>query len=174
MTSPRPRPRPPSLPRDAWPEHPHYPSQTLLLDAHRSFLEVSGVLIRATRGGEGRDLIESLYHRWIGAMRSHEGYEEDKLYPYLSRRWQLSFDAAEKGHRDLHEAHDEVVNAFALQERSSIVGALERHHEVLEAHLRLEEDLVIPALLGMSPDEFNRYYEGDLPTLLRDLETERG
>lgn len=167
------RPLPPRIPREAWSVHPHFPTQTLLLGAHRSFREVSEVLIRAAREGKPRDLIQDLYQHWIGAMRGHEGYEEDKLYPYLSRRWQLSFEAAEAGHHALHEAHDEVLNAFALHEKSGIVEALERHHEVLEAHLELEEELVIPALLGLSPEEFTRYYNSDLGTLLRDMDTAR-
>lgn len=165
------RPNPPTLPREAWANHPRFPNQTLLLGSHRNFREVSQILIHANRAGEPRETLELLYQRWIGAMRGHEAYEEDKLYPYLSRRWNLSFEAAEAGHEALHAAHDEVLEAFALRDRGGVQTALERHHAVLEAHLELEEDLVIPALLGLSPDEFDTYYHSDLSSLLRALET---
>ena len=161
------------MPRDTWSSHPRFPAQTLLLQSHENFLEVSGVLIAAARGGESRALIETLFDRWISAMRSHEAYEEAKLYPYLERRWGLSFDEAEAGHKELHRAYDRVKSAFAKAESSwdEIVAALEHHDAVLRPHLELEEDLVIPGLLELSPEEFAHYYESDIRTLLHELES---
>ncbi|MEL6188149.1 MAG: hemerythrin domain-containing protein [Myxococcota bacterium] len=165
-----------TLPRDTWSSHPRFPAQTLLLQSHESFLEVSGVLIAAARGGESMELIETLFDRWISAMRSHEAYEEAKLYPYLERRWGLSFDAAEAGHRDLHRACDQVKAAFAKgpSSPSEVVAALEHHDAVLRPHLELEEDLVIPGLLELSPEEFAHYYDSDIQTLLHELEAREG
>ena len=111
-------------------------------------------------------------------MRSHERYEEVKLYPYLAKRFALSFDEAEAGHEALHEAHDDVLGAFrAITERAAesildhdreaLVAALRHHDRVLGEHLDLEEELVVPPLLGMDPSEFQRLLSSSIHQLLR-------
>ncbi|MCA9712787.1 MAG: hemerythrin domain-containing protein, partial [Myxococcales bacterium] len=147
-----------SLPRDQWPDHPHWPTQTLLLGSHRDFRFISRRLVVAARAGEELDWIHFMIPRWIGAMRSHEAYEERKLYPYLVRRWSLSFDRAEAGHRQLHDRGRAVRQALATMESAgepsdaapALADALEVHDVVLCEHLDHEEDLVIPALLELS------------------------
>jgi len=171
------RASPPRLPREQWAQHPHFPGQALLLGSHASFCAINARLIeQAQRGGTAAHL-ESRYRSWIAAMRSHEGYEEHKLYPYLARRWGVSFDEAEAGHHALHEAHAGVLSAFSglrtqesADRRASVVKALQEHERVLQAHLQVEEDLVIPLLLGLSPNEFERYYYSSIATLMRDLD----
>lgn len=166
---------PPELPRSQWAAHPNYPSQTLLLGSHANFLRVNAYLVEAAeeRSSPAWEL-ELLYRRWIGAMRSHEHYEEHKLYPYLGRRWSVSFKAAEEGHALLHEAHDAVIEAFAALRTDpasqegwrTLKDALSAHERVLSAHLELEEELVIPLLLGLEREEFESYMHSSIKTLL--------
>lgn len=165
------------MPREAWASHPRYPAQALLLESHRSFLEISKVLIDAARRKDSLSGIESLFRRWIFAMRGHEAYEETKLYPYLERRWGLSFEEAKAGHEELHAAYDRVIAAFAAREgmrSEAICEALEAHDDILRRHLDHEEELVIPALLELTPEAFARYYDGDIESLLRELEVSEG
>ena len=146
---------PPIVARDQWSSHPNYPDQVLLLGSHKNFRRISSVLIEAARNKEPLASIKNLYHRWISAMRSHEAYEEQKLYPYLSQRWGVSFEASETGHDELHVAHDKVLSAFSTG--LGVLEALKHHDEVLCAHLVIEEDQVIPLLLSLTPAEFKAY-----------------
>jgi hypothetical protein len=168
----------PGLDRAQWQSHPHFPGQTLLLGSHDNFRRVSSYLVEVAAAGEAARSIGGTYRRWIAAMRAHEAYEEGKLYPFLERRWGASFAAAERGHRALHDAHDQVMSALAAGDPSfdtladgTLHRALERHDRVLRDHLSLEEALVIPLLLALSPDEFSEYYNLPLQVLLDRLET---
>ena len=169
----------PALSRPDWTSHPHWPEQVLLLGSHENFRRISAYLITAAGGGEGKrsnlTAIASLYLRWITGMRSHESYEEHKLYPYLARRWGTDFAGAEAGHVALHTAHAAVVEAIAEAAEQgeitpALVAALRAHDQALDVHLELEEELVIPGLLALSPAEFHRYTMLSLPSLLAELD----
>ncbi|PRQ03767.1 hemerythrin domain-containing protein [Enhygromyxa salina] len=165
-----------SIPREQWPHHPHFPDQVLLLGSHANFLRLSSYLIRAAEAGEDRGGIASSYLSWIAGMRSHEAYEERKLYPYLARRWGVNFDVACAGHELLHRLHDDVVLALSptTEDRAAtppLAAALRRHDAALAEHLELEEDLVIPCLLALEPEEFHIYTMSSLPALLAQLDT---
>lgn len=167
-------PQPPTLSRETWSSHPHWPNQVLLLGSHENFRDISAFLVKQAElagQGWGWGAIEHLLRRWVGAMRSHESYEEHKLYPYLEHRWGLDFAPCQLGHVALHGAYDAAISVLREGEDqpdawSSLARALERHDEVLNAHLDIEEDVVIPALLGMEPAEFERYTALPLDRLL--------
>lgn len=163
----------PNIARDLWEKHPHFPAQTLLLGSHSNFLRVSEHLVHELAGGAHIESVGLLYRRWIAAMRSHESYEETKLYPFLARRWRCSFEDAVEGHRALHAAHDDVIEALEDRDRHALTLALDQHHEVLVSHLEKEEDLVIPLLLELSPSEFNAYAHSNIGALMQNLK-ERG
>ena len=86
--------------------------------------------------------LHSLFAPWIAAMRSHESYEERKLYPYLEYRWGVSLNDARTGHAELHPRADDVVEA---------------HDRTLDVHLNVEDEAVVPLLLALDPEEFDRY-----------------
>lgn len=159
---------PPAVPRTAWAEHPRFPTQTLLLGSHANFRRISRVLLARAEAGRDSQAIRWVFRQWKAAMHSHEHYEERKLYPYLAHRWGLSFDAARAGHDALREAEEAVLEACAEPGPATpaLAEALRVHDAVLDRHLELEEDLVIPALLGLAPEEFERYTRSDLATLL--------
>ncbi len=144
-----------TIKREHWEDHEHYPAHVLLLGSHENFRAVSSLLVDRARRSGYTPGIESLYRRWKSAMRGHEYYEENKLYPYLAKRWGVSFHDAEAGHEALRTRDREVLASF-LDDSSStaLVDALVRHHDVLIEHLRYEEDLVIPLLLELSSEEF--------------------
>lgn len=148
-----------AIKREQWENHKNYPSQVLLLGSHENFRRISRVLVdRAQQFGYEAG-IESLYRRWKSAMGGHEYYEENKLYPYLAKRWGVSFEDAQAGHEALRTRDRDVQAAFLEASSStSLVEALLGHHEVLIEHLRYEEDLVIPLLLELSGDEFSRTF----------------
>lgn len=170
-----------SIPRDQWRTHPNFKTQALLLGSHESFRRVSEDLIAHLRAGGELGPAAILYRRFTAAMRSHEGYEEHKLYPYLSRRWGASFAEAEAGHHALHALDRRVREAIdrarseqqaqepAEGERQALVQRLVEHDRVLREHLELEEDLVIPLLLQLSPAEFEIYYHSSIEELLERL-----
>ncbi|MFT7582159.1 MAG: hypothetical protein ACI9MR_003841 [Myxococcota bacterium] len=169
----------PQLSRDHWATHVNYPSQVLLLGSHENFRNVSRRLVDEARHPDRLTWVGHIYRRWISAMRSHEAYEERKLYPYLARRWGVSFAACEDGHETLH-GRDDAVRAILREVDAGGTGAelgerlataLQRHDDVLVAHLEVEENAVIPLLLALSPAEFTRYSHNPLSVSLRDLET---
>ncbi|MEL6348471.1 MAG: hemerythrin domain-containing protein, partial [Myxococcota bacterium] len=151
-------------------DHPRYPTQTLLLGAHKNFRMISDVLVRRAEQGGDAAAIALLFLRWKMAMKSHEAYEENKLYPYLEWRWPLSCASLRDGHGELHACEQRVM-AAAQEGRgaasAALAEALRVHDAVLNAHLDLEEEIVIPALLALSPEEFQTYYDSDLDTLLQ-------
>lgn len=163
----------PRVSREFWESHPNYPAQTLLLGSHAGFLHNNALLIGAARDGDAPGRLEWPYRSWISAMRSHEAYEELKLYPYLVKRWGASFEEATAGHEALHERHAAVLSAFgelrastgADNARASLVKALQEHDVTLRAHLQLEEELVIPLLLELSADEFETYRRSSIAEL---------
>lgn len=109
-------------------------------------------------------------------MRNHETYEERKLYPFLRRRFCVTTEEAQRGHKELHAA-DEQVRAvlsslvFAGEEHAdeALHRALARHDQILQEHLDLEEKLVVPLLLALSPQEFDEYYHTSIDVLLERL-----
>ncbi len=168
----------PQIPREDWQAHPRFRTQALLLGSHANFRRVSRYLIdRADR--EQFVGLHSLFDRWIAAMRSHEAYEEQKLYPYLEYRWGVSLDEARSGHHELHARADEVVEAFRSLARPAdpasspdntsdnpLFRALQAHDHTLSEHLDLEEEAVVPLLLALDPKEFHRYYRSPLSVLI--------
>jgi len=158
-----------SLPRAQWAQHPHYPSQVLLLGGHKTFRHLSRVLLRRAETGGDIPGIGWVFAQWKSAMGSHEGYEEHKLYPYLEARWGLSCAALQAGHTALHACDQAVRDALRDADRGALVAALREHDRVLLDHLDDEEALVIPALLALSPGEFDTYARSDIRTLLAGL-----
>ena len=164
--------------RDEWRLHPRFPAQVLLLGSHENFRRVSTYLLQEAQSGRPYAPLESLFRRWISAMRGHEAYEEHKLYPFLERRWDVSFESAEAGHVELHKCYDAVIEAFARgrgdaeleDEQAMLIQALEAHDRVLHEHLELEENLVVPLLLELSPEEFEFFCNSPIATLLRAYE----
>ncbi len=154
------------LSREEWQNHPNFPEQTLLLGSHQNFLAINDYLVDQASRVDKPELLEGRYRRWIAAMRSHERYEEVKLYPFLEKRWNADLTASRNGHEHLHEKHASVLLAFQNMRdaedreaaRADLVHALSAHLATLEAHLRIEEDAVIPMLLELSRDEFIAYY----------------
>ncbi|MGB5366552.1 MAG: hemerythrin domain-containing protein [Polyangiales bacterium] len=168
----------PQIPREDWQSHPRFRTQALLLGSHANFRRVSRFLIDHAAHEQFAGL-HSLFDRWIAAMRSHEAYEERKLYPYLEYRWGVSLDEARRGHAELHTRADGVVDAFrslahpadpAVGSESAhenrVLHALRAHDRTLGAHLDVEEDAVVPLLLALDPEEFDRYYHSPISMLI--------
>ena len=169
---------PVQIPRHAWTEHPNWPQQVLLLGSHDNFRRVSRHLVECAEDREDVAFIGSLFVRWVSAMRSHEAYEEHKLYPYLAKRWGADFAQATEGHAQLHARCDEVVAAVRALVNTdeetdalhkALADALRAHDDVLIDHLAHEEDVVIPLLLQMSAKEFHTYTMLPVDELLQRL-----
>jgi hypothetical protein len=158
------------LPRSAWPDHPSYPEQVLLLRSHQGFRAQSRSLIERADAGGRRPGIVASFSWWKAAMHSHEGYEESKLYPFLEHRWGLDCDGLTAGHRALAVA-DAAVRAT---DDAGLAQALEAHHAVLMDHLDAEERLVIPALLALDRQEFEDYCDHGLRWLLAEVPCHAG
>ena len=151
-----------TLNRTNWAQHPNYPRQALLLGSHANFLRFTESLIEVSKGlSPSAQRIGVEFQRLLSAMSGHEGYEESKLYPFLTRRYGLQVWPLEAGHKMLHNRSDEVLAAVAKAPSSgpipAVRRALEAHHQVLASHLRLEEDAVIPLLLRLPPAEFDQF-----------------
>ena len=157
----------PNIPREDWTAHPRFRTQALLVGSHANFRRVSRYLVDQAAREEFVGL-HSLFDRWIAAMRSHEAYEERKLYPYLEYRWQVSLDEARTGHGELHARADEVAEAFRSLARPAdpVLRALQAHDRTLDDHLDVEEEAVVPLLLALDPEEFDRYYRSPLSMLI--------
>ncbi len=166
-------PEPVHIPRSEWQSHLNFPQQVLLLGSHESFRQVSLELVKRTTSVDSLRASELLYLRWISAMRSHESYEEGKLYPFLEMRWGVSMNPAADGHEELHRADERVRDALAVGDVDAVVAALEAHDRVLNVHLNLEEELVIPLLLELTPAEFREYYTLSIHALRRRLQERR-
>lgn len=155
---------PPRIPRDEWVDHPSYPGQVLLLRSHQSFLATSRALLDAARTGDDSGRVGLYFGMWISAMRSHEAYEERKLYPYLAHFHGLETAPLCEGHQALHRAESEVRRALGGE--TDLHAALLEHDRILRAHLEMEENAVVPLLLEMPGDEFSRVISQPIERLL--------
>jgi Hemerythrin HHE cation binding domain len=172
----------PALAREDWATHPRFPAQTLLLDAHESFRK-RAVWIRERVQAIDPSRPAGVLHRrrrwrlhmaddfawWMKGMRGHERYEERRLYPFLARRYGVSFAALEQAHRMLHEYEQAVTDGFAAlapgaadeaERHAALMAALCAYEDVLRVHLATEEDLIIPMLLALEPSEFDAFRSG--------------
>lgn len=161
------------VPRERWAEHQRFPSQALLLGSHQNFRRLSKALVGASRqpaegefAGASLAARQRLFEQWQRSMRSHEHYEERKLYPFLRHRFCVKTLALEEGHEALHAIERELGRLADAADDSGWATAMTRYDVVLHEHLRDEEDLVIPCLLALEPREFIAYYNGSLPELL--------
>ncbi len=148
--------------RERWADHPRFPDQALLLGSHENFRRISKVLV----AGISVAVRDDLFHRWQAAMRSHEHYEEHKLYPFLRHRFGVKTAKLEAGHGALHAIEVELRRASAERDGASWATSMAQYDAVLHEHLRDEEDLVIPCLLALESSEFSAYYHGSMPSLL--------
>ncbi len=161
----------PALDRSQWTAHPRWPAQTLLLESHQSFRGWSrwiGDRVRVVGTGDPRRRarwlarLEDDFGWWTRGMRSHERYEESKLYPFLAAEWGATFEELEAGHRALGRAREAVGAGFVVARAERVGGydeltaALGEHGQVLLAHLDAEELRVIPMLLELDPGVFAR------------------
>ena len=80
----------------------------------------------------------------------------------------------ERGHAQLHTLADEVRAAAEAHDLDTMRDALVAFDRALVAHLRLEEDIVIPRLLELQPEEFLRYYHSSVSTLRAQLDCAPG
>jgi hypothetical protein len=174
----------PALAREAWAAHPRFPAQTLLLDAHESFRK-RAVWIRQRvqaiapvglappaafdRRQRWRLRMADDFAWWMKGMRGHERYEERKLYPFLARRYGVSFAALEQAHRLLHEHEQAVADSFAAlvpgaadepARHAELLVALCAYEDALRVHLATEEESIIPMLLALEPSEFDAFRSG--------------
>jgi hypothetical protein len=157
------------LPRTQWETHPNYPNNVLLLGSHRNFRAMSRQLVAHARAGVSASSILNNFSWWKSAMRSHEHYEEAKLYPYLQHRWGLDCSPLVAGHEALSIADEAVRRARG----GDLTAALEAHHATLMDHLDAEEDLVIPALLALPRAAFDDYSRRGLWWLLQEVPCHR-
>jgi hypothetical protein len=108
-----------------------------------------------------------LFDRWQWAMRSHEHYEEQKLYPFLRSRFGVTTSALEAGHEALHALEVDLRVAHEERDEPTWAIAMARYDARLREHLDEEEALVIPCLLALTPREFRSYYDGSAATVVR-------
>lgn len=160
------------LPRSKWSSHPHYPDQLLLLHSHDGFRRVSKDLVEKARehSGAWRSAAAARFRMWHASMGNHEANEEGKLYPFLARRYGTTMARLAQDHHDLHELRDVVTRALAddgdTYSDDAVLSALEQYDAALRDHLEREEETVIPLLLELSPEEFDRYYDSSIKQLL--------
>lgn len=177
----------PQIPRSEWPSHPRYPMQTLLLGSHDGFRRRSTWIVERLLALDPDDGAQDSRRRrwvtrmkvdfdwWMVSMGRHEHYEETKLYRYLAHRYQTSFDHLEADHVELNQCKDAVLQAFEqvidndVKDPDMLAGLIEllqTHQARLFVHLEREEDLIVPLLLTLKPEEFLTYYNSPIDVLL--------
>ena len=120
-------------------------------------------------------------------MRSHENYEETKLYPFLVRRFGVSLKYLSSEHDEMHTKSNLVVkymNEYIALETTSaafeivvekgarLLDAMNNYDKLLKVHLMEEEDIVIPLLMEMDVVEFDEFVDNSLSYLIKKLDKE--
>jgi hemerythrin-like domain-containing protein len=167
------------VPREQWERHPRYPRQTLLIHSHEGFRKASRWVLERVREGDDLVTAAAVYGSWLRGMRNHEHYEEHKLYPFLSERWGISMTTLCRDHERLHQLDAEVRDGFqhaivprgrdAEACRVVLEEAVVAFDAALHRHLDDEENIVIPLLLALEPEEFNRYRHNPVGVLMAEL-----
>ncbi|MBT8493948.1 MAG: hemerythrin domain-containing protein [Deltaproteobacteria bacterium] len=169
----------PWWPRSEWPEHPQFPAQTVLLESHRTFRRIAVHLLERlhditelpelTMKRRARLLYKLglTFDDWQSAMRSHERYEERRLYPLLERLYGANLGHLEVHHRALHQGADAVRLEVARAREAAqapeaepgwpaLESALLGYRAQLQGHLQAEENAVIPLVLELPRAEFTQ------------------
>jgi iron-sulfur cluster repair protein YtfE (RIC family) len=108
----------------------------------------------------------------VSILASHARYEERKLFPFIEHRYKVSVEHLNAAHERLHDAENRLLAAVQearAQMRGSVgyidtesaVALLEaalEYDEVLINHMGEEEDIVVPALLHLTIEEYQRYF----------------
>lgn len=168
--------------RKTWFENERFPAQALLLESHDGFLVSMGQFLdRMDQIESGESLSPRQVLRFASrldqefrdlqwGMGCHERYEESKLYPFLDERFGSDCQRLGRQHGALHDLGAECEQLLAAAAESlkedgnlKLDTAKEKvvaYGALLEAHLEHEETLVIPLLLELSPEEFERFAGG--------------
>ena len=90
-------------------------------------------------------------------MKSHEAYEERKLYPYLEAKYDTNLATLTEQHDELGVLDTQVRAAWDGTDALAVAHALGAHDKALVRHLADEENAVIPLLLSLPRSEFEHF-----------------
>ncbi len=134
-----------------WRAHPNAMGPaSILLGIHARFREASADLV------EQRDptVIARAFLPLARTLHHHHHAEEAMLFPLVEKRTRIAPEQLQADHDELTEAIDAVEAGLrAPLAIDALVPLVQRFHEVLVAHLDREEELVVPVLLELTPEQ---------------------
>ncbi len=142
----------------AWRAHPNASGPAyMLLGIHDQFRKASAYLV------EQREL-HAIAHVFLPLARTlhhHHHAEEAMLFPLVEKRTGVAPERLQSDHEELTDAIDAVeAGVMARLGTEAIVPLIQRFHTVLVEHLDREEDLVVPVLLELTPQQAWGLLEG--------------
>lgn len=150
--------------REEWERHPNFHGFAgMLLGIHDAFRRASATLLRLveddSEGVEGRlmatfvPLAQTLHH--------HHHAEEEMLFPLLAKVLGERPDALFDDHTELMGQVDAVEAHLSTHGREGLAPLLVQLDAILIDHLDREEEVSIPALLKLNPQQAHQLMFGD-------------
>ena len=164
--------------RKDWNKHKAFDTQTLLIRGHRNFRQssqrcvklISDVLKSNKNNKKTLQLIrmaQNIYYSLMNALHSHSRYEENKLFKYLERKYNVDLELLLEDH-DLIDRMEEICKSSlndiitaGSTTKESVLKALKyfiKFDDNFTRHLGEEESIVIPMLLELTYKQYVQYY----------------
>ncbi len=159
-------------PRNDWENHPGFKDKTRQwLDAHLMFrrlgevvrLDIEDYLDKDQDAQQFASRLSFFGNRLVGNLHGHHGWEDHYYFPELSAadpRFDAGLAILEQDHANLDSVLEEFTSAAnrtiklvqldensARDEAGKLHSAIERIEELLQRHLRDEEELAVPIIL---------------------------
>ena len=164
--------------RKDWTKHKAFDSQTLLIRGHRNFRQSSKrcveliVSVLKSNKNNKKSLqsirtVQNIYYSLMSSLHSHSRYEENKLFKYLEKKYNVDLSLLLEDHQlieTMEETCKSSLNHIISSKSASkelVLKAL-RHFIKFDnnfvRHLGEEESIVIPMLLELTYKEYVKYY----------------
>lgn len=136
----------------AWRAHPNAAGPAaMMLAIHDQFRAVSHRLVQLVAQGQGGGAIGRVFSPLAQVLHHHHHAEEAMVFPLVHRRTGVAPEQLQTDHDEMTAAIETVESA--LRDGARVAESITKFHEILITHLDREEELVIPILLQLPPEQ---------------------
>jgi hypothetical protein len=141
-----------------WRAHPNFsgPASTLLIIHHQFRVASERLLLFLEREGDALPnlgFVGRAFAPLATTLHHHHHAEEQMLFPMIAKRTGTPPSRLESDHQELTRSIEAVEKALVGSDNEIAMAAARAFDVILREHLDREEELVVPVLLEMKPDE---------------------
>jgi len=152
--------------QDEWRDNPNFagPASTLL-GIHGQFRAAADRLLLFLERKDDDEIelgfVARAYVPLATTLHHHHHAEEMMLFPMIAKKTGTAPARLEADHKELTDAIAHLETALRGTDRPAAITSAKAFHRILNDHLDREEELVVPVLLTMTPNEAWAMIHGD-------------